>query len=132
MTIEAERPAALTDYEHACSSFDSGPAIRDILSRIGDKWSMLVVVTLKEGTLRFSELQQHIPGISQRMLTLTLRHLERDGLLERTVYAEVPPRVEYTLTVMGRTLLGPALAFATWAIEAEPTIERSRAAYDAR
>jgi DNA-binding HxlR family transcriptional regulator len=111
---------------------DGGRAIRGILDRIGDKWTLLVVATLDGGRLRFTELQQRIPGISQRMLTRTLRHLERDGLVERTVYAEVPPRVEYELTEMGRTLIGPAVTLAEWAMEHNPRIERNHQAYDAK
>nr|WP_123740025.1 helix-turn-helix domain-containing protein [Salana multivorans] len=110
---------------------EDGRAVRDVLDRIGDKWSLLVIGTLAGGRLRFTELQRHIPGVSQRMLTLTLRHLERDGLVSRTVHAEVPPRVEYDLTPTGRTLIAPSVALASWAIESYPAIEASRAAYDA-
>ena len=109
-----------------------GATIRAILDRIGDKWALLVVATLHDGRMRFTELQRHIPGVSQRMLSLTLRHLERDGLVSRTAYAEVPPRVEYELTSMGRTLMPPAIALAEWAVEHNPEIGVSRAAYDAR
>ena len=101
-----------------------------MLDRIGDKWSLLVIVTLNEGLLRFTELQRHIPGISQRMLTLTLRQLERDGLIARTVYAEVPPRVEYELTAVGRTLIEPSMALASWAIENSPRITAARGRFD--
>lgn len=123
----------MSEYEDSCGGgHDGGKAVRDVLDRIGDKWSLLVIGTLKDGRMRFTELQRHIPGVSQRMLTLTLRQLERDGLISRTVYAEVPPRVEYELTGMGATLIASALALATWAIEHYPTIEASRAGYDAR
>jgi DNA-binding HxlR family transcriptional regulator len=123
----------MSKYEKACLiRGDGGRAIRGILDRVGDKWSLLVVATLHGERLRFTELQQRIPGISQRMLTLTLRHLERDGLVERTVFAEVPPRVEYALTTMGRTLIEPAVALAEWAIEHNPDIEVSQQAYDSR
>jgi DNA-binding HxlR family transcriptional regulator len=94
--------------------------------------TLLVVATLDQGTLRFTELQQQIPGISQRMLTLTLRNLERDGLVDRTVHAQVPPRVEYALTPAGKSLIPPALALAGWAIEHVPHIEASRAVYRTR
>ena len=94
-----------SEYEHSCGGRDGGKAIRDVLDRIGDKWSLLVIGTLQDGRLRFTALQRHIPGISQRMLTLTLRQLERDGLVVRTVHAEVPPRVEYALTEKGRALV---------------------------
>lgn len=121
-------------YEGTCRerSETDARAIRDILSRVGDKWSLLVIATLQEGRLRFSQLQQHIPGISQRMLTLTVRQLERDGLVSRTVHPEVPPRVEYELTGLGRTLIEPAIALAMWAIDNHPGIEEARRHYDAR
>ena len=123
----------MSDYEHSCMiRGDGGQAIRGVLDRIADKWTLLVVTTLEDGRMRFGELQRHIPGISQRMLTLTLRHLERDGLVTRTAFAEVPPRVEYELTPMGRSLIRPALAIASWAIEHNPAIQRSQAEHDAR
>lgn len=128
--------SAQSEYESACGSAplgeDVGRIIRDILSRIGDKWSLLVIATLDQRRLRFSELQKHIPGISQRMLTLTLRQLQRDGLITRTVHAEVPPRVEYELTPIGATLIESSIALANWAIDNHATIETSRAAFDAR
>ncbi len=111
---------------------DAGRAVRAILHRIGDKWALLIVATLHGDRVRFTELQRRVPGISQRMLTLTLKHLERDGLVARTAYAEVPPRVEYQLTPMGQTLIPPALALAEWAAEHDPDIHRSRSAYDSR
>jgi DNA-binding HxlR family transcriptional regulator len=123
----------MSKYQKTCLiRGDGGRAIRGILDRIGDKWTLLVVATLHGERLRFTELQQRIPGVSQRMLTLTLRHLERDGLVARTVYAEVPPRVEYELTAMGRTLIEPAVTLAEWAVEHNPDIERSHQAYDSR
>ena len=103
-TIDSSTQPPLTAYEGSCNGSDGtddGRAIREVLDRVGDKWSLLVVGTLRERRLRFTELQRHIPGISQRMLTLTVRQLERDGLITRTVYAEVPPRVEYELTELG-------------------------------
>jgi len=106
--------------------------ISTLLSRIGDKWTVLVVQTLGEGPKRFNELRREIPSVSQRMLTLTLRNLERDGLVDRTVYAEVPPRVEYALTPAGKSLIPPALALAGWALEHVPQIEASRTAYENR
>lgn len=134
-TITASLPGQpATTYERSCkgspAGSDHGRAIREVLDRVGDKWSLLVVSTLRSERLRFTELQRHIPGISQRMLTLTLRQLERDGLLTRTVHAEVPPRVEYELTVLGGTLVLLAMSLADWAIENHPHIEESRAAYD--
>jgi DNA-binding HxlR family transcriptional regulator len=122
----------VSKYQKTCLiRGDGGRAIRGILDRIGDKWTLLVVATLDGERLRFTELQQRIPGISQRMLTRTVRHLERDGLVARTVYAEVPPRVEYELTTTGRTLIEPAVALAEWAVDHNPQVERSQAAYDA-
>uniref|UniRef100_A0AAU3GYL2 Helix-turn-helix transcriptional regulator n=1 Tax=Streptomyces sp. NBC_01401 TaxID=2903854 RepID=A0AAU3GYL2_9ACTN len=121
----------MEQYEHTCLiRGDGGKAIRGILDRICDKWAMLIVATLDESRMRFTHLQQHIPGISQRMLTLTLRNLERDGLVSRTAYAEVPPRVEYALTAQGKSLIPPALALARWAIEHSTQIQASRAEYD--
>lgn len=121
----------MSKYQKTCLiRGDGGRAIRGILDRIGDKWTLLVVATLDGERVRFTELQQRIPGISQRMLTRTVRHLERDGLVARTAFPEVPPRVEYELTPTGRTLLQPALALAEWAVDHNPDIERSQEAYD--
>lgn len=132
ITLPGEPPP--TGYERSCSGApaggEHGRAIRDVLDRIGDKWSLLVIGTLGQERRRFTELQRHIPGISQRMLTLTLRQLERDGLVTRTVHAEVPPRVEYELTALGGTLIALAMELADWAITNHPHIETSRAAYD--
>ena len=105
--------------------------IRDVLDRVGDKWSVLVVVELASGTRRFRELQRAIDGISQRMLTLTLRRLERDGLVERTVYPTVPPQVTYELTDSGRSLTHLVKALADWSIEQRPAIAAARNRYDA-
>jgi DNA-binding HxlR family transcriptional regulator len=123
----------MPQYEHACLiRGDGGRTIRAVLDRICNKWTLLVVATLDQGTLRFTDLHQQVTGISQRMLTLTLRNLERDGLVDRTVYAEVPPRVEYALTPAGKSLIPPALALAGWALEHVPQIEASRTAYENR
>jgi len=109
--------------------------IKDLISRIGDKWSMLVLVALAKAPnhcLRFSELMGAVNGISQRMLATTLRYLERDGIVTRHLYPEVPPRVEYTLTKRGQGLLVPVEALVVW-IEGEwPDIEKSRQEYDAK
>jgi DNA-binding HxlR family transcriptional regulator len=108
-------------------------AMSDVLNRIGDKWSVMVVGMLsRNGTLRFNELKRMINGVSQRMLTLTLRNLERDGLVTRTIYPEVPPRVEYSLTELGKTLQGPIGALWDWSAENHQTIIEARAVYDAR
>ncbi|MBM2614383.1 helix-turn-helix transcriptional regulator [Actinoplanes sp. LDG1-06] len=123
----------MSDYEHTCMiRGDGGRTLRAILDQICNKWTLLVVATLDGDRVRFTDLQHQIPGISQRMLTLTLRNLERDGLVSREVHAEVPPRVEYELTPMGRSLIPPALALAGWAMEHVPSIEASRAAYGKR
>lgn len=125
--------AGFPGYESSCSvDEDAGRAIREVLDRVGDKWSLLLIATLQGDRLRFSELLRHIPGISQRMLTLTLRQLERDGLITRTAHAEVPPRVEYELTELGGTLILIARTIGDWAMENHPAIEKSRARYDAR
>jgi DNA-binding HxlR family transcriptional regulator len=106
--------------------------LRTVLDRIGDKWSVLVIVLLTEGPARYSELQRALPGISQRMLTLTLRTLERDGMVQRTVYPQVPPRVDYRLSPLGLTLLGPVTALAAWIDEHGDEVLRARAAFDTR
>ena len=105
-------------------------AIGDILARVGDKWSILVVSRLGEGPLRFNELRRSIGGISQRMLTLTLRGLERDGLVTRTVFATIPPRVDYALTPLGRDLLDPVATLGAWAIRNQAKIARAREQFD--
>jgi DNA-binding HxlR family transcriptional regulator len=112
----------------------SNPVCRTIstlLARIGDKWTVLVVTTLGEGPRRFNELRREIPSVSQRMLTLTLRNLERDGLVSRTVTPSIPPRVDYALTEMGRSLLKPVNALAEWAVENVETIHAAQARFDA-
>ncbi|MBM7367581.1 winged helix-turn-helix transcriptional regulator [Gordonia hydrophobica] len=120
----------LEGNEAACLETGVGRAVRELLDRVGDKWSLLIIGMLRTGELRFSELQRRIPGISQRMLTLKLRSLERDGLVSRTVYAEVPPRVEYELTEMGQTLIEPALGLALWAVKHQPAITAAREVFD--
>lgn len=104
--------------------------VRDVLSRLGDKWSMLVLITLKaNGTMRFSDIARSIGDVSQRMLTVTLRYLETDGLVERCVFPEVPPRVEYTLTQMGQSLMPHLENLVAWAKEHEEVILLRRAGY---
>ncbi|WP_454690368.1 winged helix-turn-helix transcriptional regulator [Achromobacter aloeverae] len=105
-------------------------ATRLILDRIGDKWSLYIIATLSRGSRRFNELKREIDGISQRMLTLTLRGLERDGLITRMVYPTIPPRVDYELTGMGRTLLQPVMALLNWADENQQAIEDARQRFD--
>jgi DNA-binding HxlR family transcriptional regulator len=106
-------------------------AVSEVLARVGDKWSMLVVVMLGDGPRRFNELRRSIGGISQRMLTLTLRALERDGLVTRTVFPTIPPRVDYELTELGRSLLTPVGALSTWALENRSRIQLARQRFDA-
>jgi DNA-binding HxlR family transcriptional regulator len=105
---------------------------RQILDRIADKWSLLVIALLERRTLRFSELRRAIDGISQRMLTVTLRQLERDGLVRRKAYPVVPPRVDYELTDMGCTLHETIKALVTWTEEHQAAIAEARAEYDIR
>ncbi len=103
---------------------------REILDRIGDKWSVYIVAMLGDGPQRFSALKRMVDGISQRMLTLTLRGLERDGLVTRTVHPTVPPSVEYGLTALGRTLLEPVMALAAWAEKNRGRIQHARDRFD--
>ena len=104
--------------------------LRDLLDRLGDKWSLLVVELLGHGTLRFTELRRQIEGVSQRMLTLTLRNLERDGLVTRTVHPVVPPRVDYELTVLGHGLLEAVQPLVGWARANRDDVAMSRTRYD--
>jgi DNA-binding HxlR family transcriptional regulator len=105
-------------------------AIREVLDRVGDKWSVLLVVMLTDGPRRFNDLRRSIEGISQRMLTHTLKALERDGLVTRTVYPTIPPKVEYALTDLGKTLLEPITALADWARGNGVAMQQARARYD--
>src|SRR5471030_1056683 len=105
-------------------------AISGVLARIGDKWSVLIVSRLGARTMRFSELKREIGGISQRMLTLTLRGLERDGLITRTIFPTIPPRVDYELTALGNSLLEPAMVLSAWALKNIGKIETARAKFD--
>lgn len=106
-------------------------AIGDVLSRIGDKWTVLIVNLLGGSPKRFSAIKREVGGISQRMLTLTLRALERDGFVTRTVYPTVPPSVEYALTDLGRSLLVPVGALGAWALDNQDVIAEARRRYDA-
>lgn len=116
---------------HTPVPHESCLAVREVLNRVGDKWSVPLVGLLGTGPKRFSELRRAIDGISQRMLTLTLRGLERDGLVTRTVSPTVPPRVDYALTPMGRTLLEPVQALGAWAERNRQKIQIARDAFDA-
>jgi DNA-binding HxlR family transcriptional regulator len=104
--------------------------ISTLLSRIGDKWTVLVVTTLAEGSKRFNELRREIPSVSQRMLTLTLRNLERDGLVSRTVTPSIPPRVDYALTELGHSLQKPITALADWALDHVEQIHAAQSSFD--
>jgi DNA-binding HxlR family transcriptional regulator len=107
-------------------------AVSAVLARVGDKWSVLIVSLLGAGPRRFNEIKRMVGGISQRMLTLTLRGLERDGLVTRTVFPTVPPRVDYELTELGRSLWPPVEALGNWAREQQPQIEAARQRFDQR
>ncbi|MGW6501679.1 winged helix-turn-helix transcriptional regulator [Nonomuraea angiospora] len=106
--------------------------VRKILDRVADKWSLLVIALLDRRTMRFSELRRAIDGVSQRMLTVTLRQLERDGLVTRTVYPVVPPRVEYELTALGFSLHEVIKSLVVWTEEHQREISDARTAYDER
>ncbi|MBB4095862.1 winged helix-turn-helix transcriptional regulator [Brucella pecoris] len=105
--------------------------VTEILSRVGDKWTVLVVSYLGNHPMRFNELRRTVDGISQKMLTTTLRNLERDGFVKRTIFPTIPPKVEYELTEMGRDLLRPVRALGEWAIANEAKVMMARARYDA-
>jgi DNA-binding HxlR family transcriptional regulator len=122
-------PASLPrhDLQHAdCRG------VASVLARVGDKWSVFVIMMLFDGPKRFNEIKRMISGISQRMLTLTLRGLERDGLVTRTVFPTIPPRVDYELTDLGRGLSQPVIALGNWAKEHQAEIEAARARFDLR
>src|SRR5947208_2887885 len=106
-------------------------AVSEVLARVGDKWTVLVVSTLGDGPKRFNELRRGLGSISQRMLTLTLRGLERDGLVTRTVFPTIPPRVEYELTKLGHSLLDPVSSLALWARQNRSGIAAARQRFDA-
>jgi DNA-binding HxlR family transcriptional regulator len=120
-----EMTATLSEYRR-----DECP-LRDILDRFGDKWSVLTITMLSGGTMRFSELRRGLDGISQRMLTRTLRALERDGIVSRDVHPTVPPRVEYALTPLGSSLYSSILELHEWANRHHDAVRAARSAYDA-
>jgi DNA-binding HxlR family transcriptional regulator len=126
---EHTKVPVLTPYAHLESDCRGAASV---LARVGDKWSVFVIMLLGGGPRRFNELKRMIGGISQRMLTLTLRGLERDGLITRTVFPTVPPRVDYELTDLGRGLWKPVEALGTWATEHLTEIEDARARFDRR
>ncbi|MFG2918732.1 winged helix-turn-helix transcriptional regulator [Kitasatospora sp. NPDC048298] len=123
-----------TDGDYAVLQWDTREdcEVRQILDRIADKWSLLVIALLDRRSLRFTELRREIDGISQRMLTVTLRQLERDGLVSRTVHPVVPPRVDYELTPLGRTLHSTIQSLVVWTEQHQNEIARARSRYDIR
>ena len=112
--------------------YRQGCPTRSVLDRIGDKWTVLIIGSLRQGPRRFSQVRRTIEGISQKMLTQTLRDLERDGLVTRTVYPQVPIRVEYELTALGHSLLEPLSALEVWAKENFESVVTARLTYDFR
>jgi DNA-binding HxlR family transcriptional regulator len=123
-----------TDVTDGVVQFPSSDCrnVSEVLARVGDKWSVLIVMLLGAGPRRFNELKRAVRGISQRMLTLTLRGLERDGLVTRTVFPTVPPRVDYALTPLGRSLWPPVEALGAWALAHQKEIEAARRRFDER
>jgi DNA-binding HxlR family transcriptional regulator len=120
--------------DSVCGRAD-GAAIRELMTRVGDKWSILLMVALSripKQRARFSEIERTIPGITQRMLTLTLRNLERDGMVTREVFPEVPPRVEYELTNLGRSLLGPMQGLVDWVGNHWNDVKKARQKFDTK
>lgn len=141
MTQNADRPDFTpmpTDFTYApagpavdvCDERDARELVKDILERVADKWTMFVIRALRDGPLRFTVLLGTIPGISQRMLTRTLRALERDGMVLRRAYAEIPPRVEYELTDLGRSMVVPVLGVVQWVLDHQDEVEGNRARFD--
>ncbi|WP_372357096.1 winged helix-turn-helix transcriptional regulator [Xanthomonas sp. NCPPB 3443] len=121
----------MTNAPHDLQNSDC-QKISQVLARVGEKWSILIIMFLAGGPRRFTEIKRAINGISQRMLTLCLRGLERDGLIKRTVHAVMPPHVEYELTPLGRSLTEPVIALGNWANNHIPDIDAAREAFDSR
>jgi len=130
-TYQMETHACAEGGHHRGDIYDPGCPGRLVLDRIGDRWTVLIVGVLEEGTKRFSEVRDAVGGITPKVLTQTLRAMERDGLVARKVYAEVPPRVEYTLTELGRSLTNPINAIRVWAEENMGQLFATRDRYDA-
>lgn len=135
ITRIAQEGTFLSDRNTAVTMHVDGPpqcrAVNDVLSRVGDKWSVRVVMALAQGSKRFNELRREIDTISQRMLTRTLRALERDGLVSRMVKPSVPPRVDYELTPLGQSLTDPVAQLGYWAMDNIDRIEQARRDFDA-
>lgn len=110
--------------------YDPDCPTRAVLDRVGDKWTVLVVLVLRDGPRRFSQVRDQIGGVAPKVLTQTLRRLERDGIVTRTVFPEIPPRVEYALTPLGRSLEHPIRVISGWAEENMPAVTRARESYD--
>jgi DNA-binding HxlR family transcriptional regulator len=121
----------MTAPAHSLTS-DHCRRVSQILARVGDKWSILVVMVLRDNPRRFSDIKRNVEGISQQMLTRTLRGLEREGIVSRTIFPTNPPQVEYALTILGRSLSGPVLALGHWVQDNMAAIDMARAAFDAR
>ena len=129
-TFSSDRHSDVPAIDRSAHTASACQTVTEVLSRVGDKWSMQVVMSLGAGALRFNVLRRAIDGISQRMLTRTLRNLERDGLVSRTVTPSVPPRVDYALTPLGHSLVEPVSALGQWAIAHRETIAESRERFD--
>ncbi|MGS1096113.1 winged helix-turn-helix transcriptional regulator [Aquamicrobium terrae] len=128
---EGEAPASLLQASPGFEAEEGGGCpIREVLDRVGDTWSLLVIINLQPRPMRFNALRRSIEGISQRMLTVTLRSLERDGLVSRTVRPTTPPEVEYALTALGRSIAVPIGALGDWAAENRAALRAARAAFD--
>ena len=135
MSEPIEEPVSIADMRAACpwvpGIADEDCPVRDVLNRLGDAWTLLVVLALGDRVLRFGELGRAIPSVSKRMLSVTVRNLERDGLVSRRVIPSTPPQVEYALTEMGRSLAPPIQALTDWATARHGSVKAARAAYDA-
>ena len=133
-TLTSSSSSDVTEECAAALQWDSreGCEVRQILDRVADKWSLMVISLLGHRTLRFTELRREIDGISQRMLTVTLRHLERDGLVQRTIYPVVPPRVDYELTDLGCGLIDTIQTLVNWVEGNQPAIIHARSEFDLR
>lgn len=126
------KPSSVKNLEPNLEAQAQCKAMAQVLDRVGDKWTVMVVGVLSGGPQRFNAILRTIGGVSHRMLTLTLRGLERDGLVTRTIYPTIPPKVEYELTELGSSLIAPLRALASWGAKSRPAIEEARAKFDAR
>jgi DNA-binding HxlR family transcriptional regulator len=131
MLMSQEDVAAMLNMNGADAEYVANCPVRGVLDRVGDKWSMLLVMMLVTGPKRFNQLRRDVPDISQKMLTQTLRELQRDGLVARKVFDTKPPAVEYRLTDLGQSIVGPFVQLITWANDNHQRIDGARASYDA-